>query len=216
MFTPKFNQLPVSIPVFPLSGAVVMPGTQLPLNIFEPRYLQMINSVLSGNRIIGMIQPTTIGSDESVLSRIGCAGRITSFNETDDGRFVILLSGLCRFDLGDEIVDKHQFRRFNVNWSRFESDLGKNISFKNDISRPNLMDSVQRFLNLKNVEVNMDSLQKLDDDILVNVLTCGLSFRPLEVQSLIECVSLEERVKLLSGLIEMEIHASPATQSVTH
>ena len=114
LFTPSFETLPDVIPLFPLEGALVMPGTQLPLNIFEPRYLSMVNDVLGNHRIVGMVQPA---ADDAVCAT-GCAARITSFNETEDGRFIILLTGLCRFDVLEEQDSVSGYRLFRVDWSR--------------------------------------------------------------------------------------------------
>lgn len=215
MFMPEFKNLPTVLPVFPLSGAVVMPGTQLPLNIFEPRYLDMITHTLGGDRIIGMIQPRLVDGDRE-LCLTGCAGRITSFSEADDERFFIVLSGLCRFDVLEEITTEHNYRSFHVDWSRFESDYDSSQVLFSDNTRDDLLDEVKLFASTKKAEIDIEGLQKLDDVSLVNVLTCGLGFEPTEVQGLIESVLLEDRCKLLSGLLQMEMHSLSNTQSLTH
>ena len=214
LFTPTFDDLPSQIPLFPLSGAIVMPGTQLPLNIFEPRYLSMVNDVLSNHRMIGMIQPCQ-GNEES-LCRTGCAGRITSFNETDDGRFIILLSGLCRFDVVEEVTEDSQYRMFRVDWSRFAADYTDEQSFDEPGLRQGLIDEVERFADLKEAKLDMEGLNKLDDLLLVNVLTCGLGFEPPDAQGLIECVELNERGALLSGLVQMGLQGGDVTPHATH
>ncbi|GJL82542.1 MAG: ATP-dependent protease [marine bacterium B5-7] len=204
LFTPKFENLPDVIPVFPLPGAILMPGTQLPLNIFEPRYLRMLNDVLSNDRIIGIVQPDSRSRDDEVVCNTGCAGRITSFNETDDGRFIVLLSGLCRFDLVAETTDGTDYRTFRVDWSRFQSDYDLEQSLDGlSTSRDALLKWVREFGSTRNAEVDFDSLGKLNDLQVVNVLICGLGFEPPSVQGLIESVSLTDRADLLSGLLRI-------------
>lgn len=206
LFTPKFENLPREIPVFPLAGAILMPETQLPLNIFEPRYLRMVNDVLSRDRIIGMIQPDG-GADGDALCRSGCAGRVTSFNEADDGRFIILLSGLCRFDIVRETTTGTDYRTFEVDFGRFRCDYDLTQTLQDrSPSRDALLDLVREFGSSRNARVDFDSLAKLNDLQVVNVLVCGLGFEPPSVQGLIESVSLEERARLLGGLMNFAIH----------
>ncbi len=217
LFTPKFDDLPAEIPVFPLTGAILMPETQLPLNIFEPRYLSMINDVLSGHRIVGMIQPDANGDGGDALCATGCAGRVTSFNETDDGRFIILLSGVCRFDTVRETTRDTDYRTFAVDWSRFGADYDLDQSLQRDAtSREALLKLVEAFGAARNAKVDFDSLGKLNDLQVVNVLVCGLGFEPPSVQGLIESVSLEDRAELLSGLMQFAIHEPRDTDLRSH
>jgi Lon protease-like protein len=214
LFTPRFEDLPAEIPLFPLAGAVLMPETQLPLNIFEPRYLGMVNDVLSSHRIIGMVQPDLAGGEDAVC-QTGCAGRLTSFNETDDGRFIILLSGLCRFDVVRETTDGTDYRTFEVDWRRFRSDYDLEQSLEGPAeSREALLKLVEQFGAARNAKVDFDSLEKLNDLQVVNVLVCGLGFEPPSAQGLIESVSLDDRAALLSGLMKFEMHqpAEPDAQ----
>ena len=217
LFTPKFDDLPAEIPVFPLTGAILMPETQLPLNIFEPRYLRMVNDVLSGHRIIGMIQPDAHAAGEDALCATGCAGRVTSFNETDDGRFIILLSGVCRFDTVRETTDTTDYRTFEVDWSRFGDDYVLEQSLEPEAtSREALLELVEAFGAARNAKVDFDSLGKLNDLQVVNVLVCGLGFEPPSVQGLIESVSLDDRAQLLSGLMQFAIHQPHDTDLRSH
>jgi uncharacterized protein len=206
LFTPQFENLPGEIPVFPLAGAILMPETQLPLNIFEPRYLSMIDSVLSGDRIIGMIQPDGNSEDPQALCSTGCAGRVTSFNETDDGRYIVLMSGLCRFDAVRETTSGTDFRTFEVDFGRFATDYDLEQALE---SRPGIRDAllklVREFGASRNAQVDFDSLSKLNDVQVVNVLVCGLGFEPPSAQGLIESVSLADRAQLLSGLMRFAI-----------
>ena len=194
-----------------------MPETQLPLNIFEPRYLNMVESVLSGDRIIGMIQPDANSEDPEALCATGCAGRVTSFNETDDGRFIVLMSGLCRFDTVREITDSTDFRTFEVDWSRFATDYDVDQALADPASaRDALLKLVRDFGASRNAQVDFDSLAKLNDVQVVNVLVCGLGFEPPSVQGLIESVSLADRARLLSGLMRFAISHSGEADGRTH
>ncbi|NJN46224.1 MAG: hypothetical protein HC808_06820 [Candidatus Competibacteraceae bacterium] len=121
VFAPEFDQLPTTLPIFPLTGAIVLPFVQLPLNIFEKRYLTMIFDALSERRMIGMIQPKSTDGDD--IYPIGCAGRISSFQETDDGRLLISLTGLCRFEVQEEIPTIRGYRRIIPNWHQYAEDL---------------------------------------------------------------------------------------------
>ncbi len=217
LFTPRFENLPAEIPVFPLAGAILMPQTQLPLNIFEPRYLRMVNDVLSGDRLIGMIQPDPNVDDEGALCATGCAGRVTSFNETDDGRFIILLSGICRFDAVRETTDGTDYRTFAVDWDRFRGDYDLEQSLENvSPSREALLKLVEEFGAAKNAKVDFDSLEKLNDLQVVNVLVCGLGFESPSVQGLIESVTLGDRAELLSGLMQFAIHEPVESGTRSH
>ena len=201
---PAYDSLPASIPVFPLAGAILMPETQLPLNIFEPRYLNMVNDVLGGDRLIGMVQPRT-DDDDSVYS-IGCVGRVTSFNETDDGRMIILLSGLCRFDLIDEIEVERGYRLFNVDWQRFETDYDTEQQLS-DTMRDQLVTLLRDYSGHRKAEIDWEGLEKLNDVQLVNVMVCSLKLETQSVQALIESADLEARAQLLQGMLEIELHA---------
>lgn len=217
LFTPKFDDLPPEIPVFPLSGAILMPETQLPLNIFEPRYLNMVDSVLSGDRIIGMIQPDANSDAPEALCATGCAGRVTSFNETDDGRFIVLMSGLCRFDTIRETTAETDYRTFEVDWSRFGTDYDLEQALEGRAStRDALLKLVRDFGASRNAQVDFDSLAKLNDVQVVNVLVCGLGFEAPSVQGLIESVSLGDRAQLLSGLMRFAISHSGETDGRAH
>lgn len=200
----EYSSLPASIPVFPLQGAILMPETQLPLNIFEPRYLNMVNDVLGGDRLIGMVQPKT-NDDQSVYS-VGCAGRITSFNETDDGRMIILLNGLSRFDLIDEIESEGGYRIFNVDWSRFAGDYEEDISL-GDAGREVLVQLLEEYSGHRKAEIDWEGLDKLSDIQLVNVMICSLKLEPQSVQALIESIDLQQRADLLQGMLKIELHA---------
>ena len=195
------NNLPKTIPVFPLSNFIIFPKTTVPLNIFEPRYIEMINDAMSGNRIIGMIQPKSITATKPSLYDIGCAGKITSFNETDDGRYIIILTGISRFKITEEIKTEKLYRECNVNFNIFSNDLiKKNIDIK-------FSDLELIFKDLKNLfikqgyEINWKELEKQSLDQTINTLSMASPFSLEEKQVLLETTNLNERKKKLEEIL---------------
>lgn len=214
-FVPRFDRLPATIPIFPLSGAVVMPGTQLPLNIFESRYLEMVQDSLRESRMIGMIQPKqdTKGQD-TVLFRTGCAGRITSFSETDDGRYIIVLTGVCRFNVSEELSTTRGYRRVVADWEPFALDYEDEVG--GVVDRKRLTELLRAYAGAKGAEVSWERFAKADDIVLVNVLIANLPFDVADQQSLIEAVSLADRTRLLEALLELSIADSGSVGGVKH
>jgi len=212
-FTLKFDKLPAMIPVFPLPNAVVMPGTQLPLNIFEPRYLNMVFDVLGSHRMIGMVQPdpATSKSSPEALYSTGCAGRITSFSETSDGRLLIVLTGVCRFDIGKELPTTRGYRSVLADWGRFKGDYAPEVQKLFD--RERLLEVLRIYCEFSNVEVSWDDLTQIGDDELVNLLATQLPLSATERQALIEAVDAAQRAELLYGLMTMA--TAPGTDIVT-
>ena len=195
------NNLPKTIPVFPLSNFIIFPKTTVPLNIFEPRYIEMINDAMSGNRIIGMIQPKNNTPEKPSLYDIGCAGKITSFNETDDGRYIIILTGISRFKITEEIKTDKLYRECNVNFNVFSNDLvKKNIDIK-------FSDLELIFKDLKNLfvkqgyEINWKELEKQSLDQTINTLSMASPFSLEEKQILLETTNLNERKKKLEEIL---------------
>ena len=195
------NNLPKTIPVFPLSNFIIFPKTTVPLNIFEPRYIKMINDAMSGNRIIGMIQPKNNTSIKPSLYDIGCAGKITSFNETDDGRYIIILTGISRFKIIEEIKTDKLYRECNVNFNVFSNDLvKKNIDIK-------FSDLELIFKDLKNLfvkqgyEINWKELENQSLDQTINTLSMASPFSLEEKQILLETTNLNERKKKLEEIL---------------
>ena len=201
-FIPPFKSLPNTIPIFPLAGAIVMPGVQLPLNIFEPRYLSMVEDALANDHIIGMIQPVRDDDEESVhLQRVGCAGRITSYSESNDGRIVMVLTGVCRFGVDEEIDKVRGYRRVIANWSRFEGDYDlEDVQLTN---REGFFEILQNYISARQLEIAWDDLGKLTDGPLINLLCAHLPFEPEEKQMLIETIGLAERAELMRGLMNL-------------
>lgn len=204
-FTPNFNDLPTEIPIFPLPGVAVMPGGLLPLNIFEPRYLNMVFDVLGSHRMIGMVQPLP---DEALqhspaVYQTGTAGRITSFSETKDGRLMLVLSGVCRFDIREELNSDRLYRSVVPDWSRFAGDYGENVGGIGD--RAGLFHSLRTYCDRESVEIAWKDAESLDDRALIDTLTVHLPLPIAEKQALIESIDLNDRAQLLQGFINMTI-----------
>ena len=202
-FLPRFVDLPGEIPVFPLAGAIVMPGIQLPLNIFEPRYLNLVQDALGTDHLVGMIQPLT-GQEEvevPLLHKIGCAGRITSYSETNDGRIVIVLTGVCRFELQQELEERHGYRRVQAGWDRFAQDFL--TEQEGIVNRERFLASLRNYVRPRGVEIPWDDLKAMADLDLVNLLTAHLPLAPEDKQALIETNTLTARAELMRGLMDM-------------
>ena len=199
-FTLAYEKLPSSLAIFPLAGAVVMPGTDLPLNIFEPRYLSMVFDALGAHRMIGMVQPdaaaTTAGEP---VYHTGCAGRITSFSETTDGRLLLVLTGVCRFDIQEELSAINGYRRVVPDWARFRADYKASDEHIQD--REELLRSLRSYCEVKQLEVAWDELELLRGGDLVNLLTCRLPLEVADKQALLEVITVAERAKLLNALL---------------
>ncbi|MDF9393828.1 MULTISPECIES: LON peptidase substrate-binding domain-containing protein [Methylococcus] len=213
-FTTPFSSLPKILPIFPLPGAVVMPGCQLPLNIFEPRYLNMVFDVLGADRMIGMVQPDPSVTDEDMtpVCRTGTAGRITSFSETQDGRLVIVLTGVCRFDLGEELAVTRGYRRVMARWERFAVDYETDGARHEECHR--LYSLLRAYFIRKSMEVDDLPLEKMPVTSLVNLMIGQLPFETAERQSLVEAVSVGERLEHLVRLLEFKLAEPQAQGSV--
>ena len=198
--------LPQMIPIFPLDGALLLPGGELPLQIFEPRYLNMVDDVMAGDRIIGMIQ-TRGGGDRSrpLLSDVGCAGRITSYAETSDGRYLITLTGICRFEIGEELPLRGPYRQLRARYERFEDDLNElETTPCPEASRERFAKALKRYLNQRDLDIDWDTAANAPLEALVNSLAMGLPFDPAEKQALLEAPDLTGRFETLSTLLEID------------
>ena len=204
-FDPTFDQLPEIVPIFPLTGVLLLPRGKLPLNVFEPRYLAMIEDALSGNRMIGIIQPSDPLSRASVppVYPIGCAGRITSFSETDDGRYLITLTGVCRFETVRELPIVRGYRRVDVSWERFAADLDEPGPALFDRAR--LVEGLKTYFKIQGISANWDAIDSTPDERLVTSLAMICPFEPSEKQALLECGSLSERASMMVAIIEMSV-----------
>ncbi len=188
--------LPHTIPVFPLPGALLLPRGQLPLNIFEPRYLAMIDdSLRDGHRLIGMIQPDPAHrgtEDAPALFSVGCVGRITQFAETGDGRFVITLVGLTRFRIAEELVVDTPYRQVRADYSAYAGDWRDNDPLAAAV-RADLEGSLRGYLDSQGLSADWDAVASADDESLVNTLTAVCPFDIAEKQALLEAASLRDR-----------------------
>ena len=215
-FDPPFDQLPPVIPIFPLTGVLLLPRGRLPLNIFEPRYLAMTADALAGHRIIGMVQPQEARDDnggdqgEPPVYRTGCAGRLTAFSETDDGRYLITLTGIARFDIVEELPLQRGYRPVRADWSRYRGDFAPAAAGRFD--RDRFLAALKPFFTRHNISADWDSVTKSQDERLITTIAMVCPFAPSEKQALLEAESLDARAKILTTLVEMAsaAGASPA------
>lgn len=204
---PSFAGLPGAIPVFPLSGVVLLPRGRLPLNIFEPRYLAMIRDALAArDRLIGMIQPlekeTVDPADRPQLYKTGCAGRIVGFNENEDGRYQIVLAGLARFDVVEEIAGSAPYRSVTPDWQRYRRDLDDEGG---EINRQRLLAGLRDYFKASGLKVDWSAVEGAPDDRLVTTLAMVCPFQPNEKQALLESPDLASRAEIMTALIEMAL-----------
>jgi hypothetical protein len=201
----KPTDLPEVIPVFPLDGALLLPGGVLPLRIFEPRYLNMVDDAMAGARMIGMVQ-TRLGAGrlKPKLARVGCAGRITSYAETDDGKYLIALTGICRFELGEELPLLAPYRQVRAAYAPFERDLAADDDEAEEFERAPFMDLLRRYLDRKGLGVEWDAVASAPGPALITSLCMALPFEPAEKQALLEAPGLDERRITLETLLEID------------
>ena len=211
----KMADLPATIAIFPLDGAILLPGAVLPLQIFEPRYLNMVDDAMAGDRLIGMIQtrPGTprhpIDRVRPRLARVGCVGRITSYAETGDGKYLIALSGVCRFAAGEELDAQAPYRRLRVDFAPFEADLDADDETL-EFERPPFMALLERYLERRGLGVEWDAVGAAPAPALINSLCMALPFQPMEKQALLEAPGLEERRAALAALLAIDSAAAGA------
>ena len=197
----SFTDLPDVVPVFPLPGALLLPRARLPLHLFEPRYLAMLDDVLkTSSRLIGMVQPYE-GAGGGRLHQIGCAGKVTAFSETDDGRYMITLAGASRFRVMGEVEGFQPYRRCTVAWQGFEADLGP-VEEDPGFDRPVFMEALGRYLTEQGLSTDWESLGEAEDELLINSLSMLCPFDPEDKQALLEAPSLTTRRETLMTLIE--------------
>lgn len=198
--------LPDTVAVFPLPGALLLPRARLPLHIFEPRYLAMLDDVLkTDHRLIGMIQPLPgQAGPEPMLHQIGCAGRVTGFSETEDGRYMISLSGMSRFRMSSEVSGFSPYRRARVSWNGFARDLGPGEADKG-FNRRHFMDLLARYFSENDLSTDWDSLKEAEDELLINSLSMLCPFEPEDKQALLEAPTLTDRRETMETLIEFSL-----------
>lgn len=221
------DDLPDLIPVFPLPEALLLPRGQMPLNIFEPRYMAMVDHAMSGDRIIGMVQPlpagqglpqvetaydeaspegtaAEAGQDEPGLFAVGCAGRITSYSETGDGRYMICLTGISRFRILEEVEPESGFRRCRVSAIDFASDFIEDAG-SDRVDRDHLLETFRLYLDANQLEADWDSIEKASNETLVNALSMMSPYGMAEKQALLEAPDLGTRAETLIALTEMSL-----------
>ena len=202
--------LPAILPVFPLTGVLLLPRGRLPLNIFEPRYLAMTRDALAGERLIGMVQPSdpmVTGANPPVYP-IGCAGRITSFAETDDGRFLITLTGISRFRISEELPLLEGYRRIVPEWADFARDLESEE--ETGFDRERLIRGLRTLFQQHQISADWDAITSVPIDRLVTSIAMMCPFEPSEKQALLEASDLDDRARLLTAIVEMAVLNRPS------
>lgn len=229
-FDMDFDDLPECLPVFPLKGVLLLPRGRLPLNIFEPRYVNMVNAALKGDRMIGMVQPRhggnggdgnggnggdgnggNGGEDEDnggnggdgPIYGIGCGGRIVSFQEAPDARYEITLEGVCRFEVAEELALEDDYRQVRPDWKPFVGDMESEPS--GHLDRDRFQTSVRQFFDLHGIKADWDVISATTDENLITSLAMGCPFAANEKQALLEAPGMAERANVLISLIEMAL-----------
>ena len=198
----KFEELPKTIPIFPLSNFIMFPGTTVPLNIFEPRYLQMVNDSMKEHRIIGMIQPKKSGMlKKPDLYEIGCIGKITSFNETEDGRILIILNGVCRFKVSKEIQTNKLYRECNVQYNNYSNDISEKSNEVNFSDLNIIMENMKKFFKKQGYIVNLRDLEKKNLSQTLNDLSMASPFSLEEKQILLESLDINVRKEKMEQIL---------------
>jgi Lon protease-like protein len=202
----KLEALPEEFPVFPLSGALLLPGGRLPLNIFEPRYLALVEDSLASGRLFGMVQPDkrlARGDTGPGLYRTGCLGRLSAFSETDDGRYLITLTGVIRYSIVEEVEERRGYRRVRGAFAGFAADLEPAAKAGLGPDRQLLLDASKRYFAHAGVDANWQAIGAMSDPVLVVTLSMACPFDPEEKQALLEAPTLLERARVLLALLEI-------------
>lgn len=199
----KAADLPDTLPVFPLPGALLLPRARLPLHIFEPRYLAMLDDCLkTRDRLIGMIQP--VPNQDDSLHLIGCAGRVSQFSETEDGRYMITLSGISRFRVLREEQGFQAYRRCLVDWQDYDRDLGLQ-EHDPEFQRPEFLNLLKRYFDAQSLSTDWDALKEAEDEMMINSLAMLLELQVEDKQAMLEAKSLQDRREILTTLLEFAL-----------
>jgi Lon protease-like protein len=201
------NELPRDIPIFPLAGALLLPRVELPLSIFEPRYVSMVDMALNSHRLIGMVQPALDGISDNArppIAGIGCLGRITSFQEAGDGRYYITLTGIIRYRIERELDVVTLFRQAHVSYDAYAADLQPGAG-ENDVNRRKLLETFQRYLDAHQMEADWRSVNDAPNEPLVNALSMMAPYGPREKQALLEAKTLYDRSEMLIAMTELSL-----------
>jgi Lon protease-like protein len=209
------EELPVVIPVFPLRGVLLLPRGQLPLNIFEPRYMAMVDDALKSHRLIGMIQPAAGSSEASAnpeLERVGGIGRLTQVAETGDGRYMLSLTGVCRFRVEEELTVLTPYRQCRVSYDAFAQDLVARAG-EEQMDRPAVLAALRSFAEANGLKIDWQGIERANNEALVNALSMMCPFGPLEKQALLEASDVRSRAEVLVAITEMELARGTNPQS---
>jgi len=207
--TTRISDLSQIVPVFPLSGVILLPRAQLPLNIFEPRYLNMIDDAMAGDRLIAMVQTAGGSATRPDLAAVGCVGKINSFTETQDGRYLISLTGICRARLGAELAVQSPYRQVRLDYGPFEDDLSPAPEDLEGIDRPRLIAALNVYLRRRQLEIDWDTAEQAPPEPLINSLSIALPFEPASKQLLLESPTLEARAGALIAILEIDTALDP-------
>ena len=210
----KKNNLPNEIAIFPLSNAIFFPRTILPLNIFEDRYIQLINDCMKNNRMFGMVQPKNRVGVSPEVYKVGCLGKITSFNETNDARFIITLSGLIRFIIKKELQKKNLYRNFYVDYSEFANDLEEEKNYTENNEKNNLLNKIRVFFKKINYPIDYEELKKLNLDQLISTVSMISPFSLEEKQKMIETIKINNKIKVLTEIINFSLLDSEENKTI--
>ena len=216
-FSTQFFDLPASLPLFPLGGVLLLPYGRLPLNIFEERYLAMTDDALRSERLIGIIQPSNEADSQQKspsLYKTGCAGRITAFSETDDGRYLVTLLGVCRFNIDQEIDSTRGYRRVVPNWGPFRSDIAKPDKF--DIDKERLLVALKCYFEKKTIDADWEAINSMNNVQLITTLAMICPFDATEQQALLVAEKIEDRASTMISLLEMASHEEDGIKDVRH
>ncbi len=204
-FAPEFDDLPDTLAIFPLTGALLLPCGQLPLNIFEPRYLAMVEDAMAADRYIGMVQPRdkTIKeiADDTPIFETGCAGKITAFNETEEGKYLITLTGICRFNITEEVSSNRNYRSVRTEWTSYREDLSEKKCL--DLNRPQLKILLKKYFELQEMNCDWEAIDGAPDGRLITCLSMICPFDASEKQALLEAKCCHTRAELFMTMLEM-------------
>jgi uncharacterized protein len=211
----RTNELPGAVAIFPLAGALLLPRGQMPLNIFEPRYLQMAEDALRGKRLIGMVQPNESAAPARggpAIHSVGCAGKITQFAETGDGRLLITLTGVCRFRISEELAVATPYRQCAVNFDEFAADLDAHAG-EDEVDRQSVVRMLRVFADNNRIKLDWNEIEKAPNEALVNALAMMSPFGCVEKQALLEAETLKARAEVLVALAEIEFSRGGTTST---
>ena len=205
-YAPNFNDLPEILPIFPLTGVLLLPFGELPLNIFEPRYLEMVDRALAGNRMIGMVQAQDKTTKYPTVYSIGCAGKITEFKETPDGHYLITLTGINRFAIQEELSVTTPYRQINPDWSNFKKD-GTAADCLN-VNRDRLTEMLGSYFSKQQLSCDWNKIHEASDGRLITCLSMICPFTPQEKQALLEAECCKTRAQVFMTMLEMAMHSN--------